>query len=110
MPEEEQLVIEIRTPGSSVPPPGGWVVEPMRWNGQEVEVAYDARQLHLGRLCPGPAANLRRQLAANGWRHVSTDSENAELWIAATEDLALSRLDRLSARDAGVDVQPLGIS
>jgi hypothetical protein len=110
MPGREQLPVEIRAAGASEPLPDGWVVEPWRWNGQDVEVAYDARQVRVGRICAGPAVDLRRQLAANGWRHVSTDSEDAELWIVTTEDLALSRLDGLAARASGAEQQPLGIA
>jgi hypothetical protein len=79
------------------------VAEEIRWNGREAELAYDKKHVHVARLAPGCGPELREKLAAMGWRHASTDCEQAELWVAMTDELAGARLDRVVARAAGVE-------
>lgn len=109
MPAREQPIVEIRPLESPDALPAGWATDSMRWNGQDVEVAYDRRLVRVARLRAGPESEIRHHLMSNGWRHVSTDSENAELWLVTTEDFAMARLDCLAVRAADAAPQTLSI-
>jgi hypothetical protein len=106
---DDATLFEFRAPGASGRLAEGWVVHPLRWNGRDVDVAYDARRLRVGRICAGPSDEFRQQLVDAGWRHVDTDADDVELWVATTADLARARLASVAARGAGVEQPAAGI-
>lgn len=75
------------------------MAEEIRWNGQRIELAHDAR-LDVARLGRGSVSIQRRD--AEGWRCIGTDQEGAGLWVRDRRRLALARLQRIRAADAGV--------
>ena len=97
--EHAELIAQLRPVGSGLPLPEGWVAEEIRWNGQRIELAHDAR-LDVARLDRGSVSIQRRD--AEGWRCIGTDQEGAGLWVRDGRRLALARLQRLRAADAGV--------
>jgi hypothetical protein len=109
----------------------GWVVEPLRWNGQDQQVGYDPRRHDIMRVCrrviPGSAAHvevaddvldsevgsfpvvatdagLAGELQSGGYQRAATDSAGYELWIRDRAAVATARLDRL--RDSAEPAPP----
>lgn len=101
---------EIAPPGRLQPLPGGWVVDEIRWNGEDMEIAYDAHRSRVMRAGGGTFDQQKRQtLASAGWELAGTDGDGAELWIADRAQVAMARLRRLAAEPAPPDAAGLTV-
>jgi hypothetical protein len=100
-------VADIRPEGSGPPLPDGWVAQPVRWNGQAMEVAFNPQRYKVARFTAHQMdrGDRRRLFGQAGWRQVGVDREGAELWIADRAQVQRSRLDRLGAQQPAVPSQ-----
>jgi hypothetical protein len=87
--------------------PPGWVVEPIRWGGRDLEIGYGPRRHTVIRVHPADpeqhTAVAERLTATGCWCRIAVDRDGAELWLGDRTALANTLVDHL--RQTGA-VQP----
>jgi hypothetical protein len=97
--------------GRPIAGPDGWVVEPIRWNGQQVEIGIDPGHQYMLIAQPELADETARAgLEATGWQPVAVDDEQQELWVRSRAAAATAELDQLRTAPSGPQVAPVGFA
>ena len=90
------------------PPPEGWRVAVVPWNGTQQEVFFDPRRVSSVMTLPKVAVSEQRssQREANGWSCLGADRAGSQLWVQQPRAAAAARLDALrNASPSSVDHQ-----